>query len=161
MPEGVIRCDIYRTYRKSLDTLELWCTRKNPEAKQVFTLWTDGKLVHLYGAYLSGSRGSVRNDTGHAATDTVTMILPQTLRAYVGTQAVGYARPKEYAAMSTADKALHFCIGPGAFFAKGMLSMEGKYQAVNAAFDDVYLVQSVAWKTGGKPDTEYLEVTGK
>lgn len=161
VPEGVVRCDIYRTYRKSLDTLELWCVRRNPEAEQVYTLWTDGKIVHLYGAYLSGSRGELHTQIGHTATDEVTLILPPALRAFVGTAQVGYARPKEYAAMSGTVKAAHFCIGPGAFFALGELTMDGKYQAVNAAYDDVYLVQSVARKTSGKPDTEYLEVTGK
>ena len=83
-PEGVVRCDIYRTYRKSQDELELWCVRKNAAAVQTFTLWTAGKCVILFGCYLTGSDGRDRTETGSVATDTVSLILPQTVKAYVG-----------------------------------------------------------------------------
>ena len=187
-PEGAIRCDIYRTYRKAQDVLELWCVRKNEAAVQIVTLWTAGKRVKLFGAYLSGTDGQERTETGKVATDTVTLILPRDLQAYVSTQLVAYCRPKEYARMSDGDKAEHFCIGSDAFFAlgdidpallfspkyhDGVLSEDGKlfaasdiaenakFQQVNAVWDDVYRVKAVAWKNGGKPDSEYLEVIGK
>ena len=44
-PDGPVLCDIYRTYRKSLDVLELWCCLHNSDAVQVFTLFTAGKKV--------------------------------------------------------------------------------------------------------------------
>lgn len=163
-PEGPVRCDIYRTYRKSADTLELWCCLHNPEAVQVFTLWTGGKKVTLHGAYLTGSDGDARENTGSVATDTVHLILPQTLQAFDGETPVAYCRPKAYTAMSPEDKAAHFFIDTGCFFALGELSdaaADSKYQAVNAAYDDVWRVQSVALRNRGKPDTEYIEVVGK
>ena len=159
--EGVIRCDIYRTYRKAADTLELWCVRKNPDAVQVFTLWSAGKRVTLYGAYLTGEDGANRTETGKVATDTVTLVLPQTLQAFVGAQAVEYARPKAYGTMATSDQATHFTIDSSSFFALGDIASTAKYQEINAAYDDVYRVQSVNRRNTGKPDTEYLEVIGK
>ena len=83
-PDGPVLCDIYRTYRKSLDVLELWCCLHNPDAVQVFTLFTAGKKVTLHGAYLTGSDGESRERTGAVAIDTVSLILPQTLQAFVG-----------------------------------------------------------------------------
>lgn len=162
-PGGTVRCDIYRTYRKSADVLELWCCIRTPEAEQVITLWTAGKKVVLHGAYLSGSDGATRYDTGAVATDTVALILPQTLQAFVGETPVAYCRPKAYAAMTTQEQAGHFYIDVGCFFALGEpdAPADAKYQAVNGAFDDVWRVQSVARKNRGKPDTEYLEVVGK
>lgn len=159
--EGVVRCDIYRTYHKSMDVLELWCTRKNEAAVQPLTLWTTGKRVVLWGAYLTGSDGSERTDTGKIATDTVTLVLPQTLQAFEGTTPVGYCRPKEYAALSAEEQAQRWTIDSGSFFAVGDIQAAGKYQEINAAYDDVYRVQAVTRKNTGKPDTEYLEVTGK
>lgn len=187
-PEGPVRCDVYRTYRKSPDALELWCCRKNEEAVQIFTLWTAGKRVTLFGAYLSGSDGAQRTRTGQIATDTVSLILPQTLQAFVGETPVAYCRPKAYEMMSETDKAAHFYIDAGCFFALGDVNpallfapkdYDGvetsdhflfaaadipanlKYQEINALFDDVWRVQSVDRKNRGKPDTEYLEVVGK
>lgn len=162
-PEGVVRCDIYRTYRKSADELELWCVKKNPDAVQTFTLWTAGKCVTLFGCYLTGADGRDRTETGSVATDTVSLILPQTFQAFAGGQPVAYCRPKAYARMTPEEQAEHFYIDARNFFALGQIDASGaeKYQAVNAAYDDVYLVQSVALKNRGKPDTEYLEVTGK
>lgn len=168
-PEGTVRCDIYRTYRKDRDTIELWCCRQNPEAVQTFTLFTAGRKITLYGAHLTGSDGASRTTTGSVATDTVTLILPQTLQAFDGATPVAYCRPKEYAAMIEADKATHFCVQAGDFFALGTLpDVPGtsKYQAVNAAYDDVFRVQSVNRRTTsgthrGTPDTDYLEVIGK
>ena len=75
-PEGVVRCDIYRTYRKAVDVMELWCVRKNEVAVQTFTLWTAGKRVTIFGAYLTGEDGTQRTETGKIATDTVTLVLP-------------------------------------------------------------------------------------
>lgn len=167
-PEGTVRCDVYRTYIKSRDVIELWCCRQNPESEQTFTLWTAGRKITLFGAYLTGSDGAGRTTTGSVATDTVTLVLPQTLAAYAGATQVAYCRPKEYAAMSTADKATHFCIQAGDFFALGApdAAADAKYQAVNAAYDDVWRVQSVNRKTTsgshrGTPDKEFLEVIGK
>lgn len=162
-PGGTVRCDIYRTYRKSLDILELWCCRQNPEAVQVFTLWTAGKKVVLHGAYLTGSDAAARERTGSVATDNVALILPQTLQAFVGETPVAYCRPKAYEAMSAEEKAEHFYIDVGCFFALGepQAAADAKYQAVNAAFDDVWRVSAVTRKNRGKPDTEYLEVTGR
>lgn len=161
--EGSVRCDVYRTYRKSADVLELWCVRKNADAVQTFTLWSAGKRVTLFGAYLTGEDGTQRTETGRIATDTVTLILPQTVQAFADETPVAYARPKAYAAMSEARKAEHFCIDSTAFFALGDIGWAGtsKYQDVNAAYDDVYRVQSVALRNRGTPDSEYLEVTGK
>lgn len=163
LAEGTVRCDIYRTYRKSMDVLELWCVRKNPDAVQVFTLWGAGKRVVLYGAYMAGEDGANRTETGKISTDTVTLVLPQTLQAFVGAQAVAYARPKAYAAMSAADQATHFTVDASSFFAMGDITPASgaKYQEINAAYDDVYRVQAVVRKNTGKPDTEYLEVVGK
>lgn len=163
-PEGPVRCDIYRTYRKSPDVLELWCCRANPAAVQVFTLWTAGKKITLHGAYLSGTDGVDRELTGDVATDTVQLILPQTLQAFAGGTPVSYCRPKAYAAMSSADQAKYFFIDAGCFFGLGTFSDVGgdaKYQTVNAAYDDVWRVQSVNMRNRGKPDTEYLEVIGR
>lgn len=186
--EGPVRCDVYRTYRKSQDVLELWCSRLNPEADKPVTLWTGGKRVVLYGAYLSGSDGVERTQTGRVATDAVTLILPQTLQAFVGEQQVEYCRPKAYARMTEEQKAARFTIDSRDFFGLGLLDTalvfapEGtdgvltsdgyllagsdlqtgeKYQTVNGLFDDVYLVQSVALRNRGKPGTEYLEVVGR
>lgn len=163
-PEGPVLCDIYRTYRKSLDVMELWCCLHNPEAVQVFTLFTAGKKVMLHGAYLTGSDGETREHIGAVAIDTVTLVLPQTLQAFVGETPVAYTRPKAYAAMTPEQQALHFYIDAGDFFALGALTdvaADTKYQAVNAAHDDVWRVQSVVRRNRGKPDTEYLEVVGK
>lgn len=160
-PDGDLRCDIYRTYQKSADVLELWCVRKNPKAEKVFTLWTQGKVVKLAGAYLTGSDGQERTDTGKVATDTVSLILPQEFQAFVGGSPVAYSRPKAYAAMGTTAQAGYFTIDASSFFAVGDIASTGKFQEINAAYDDVYRVQSVALKNNGKPDTEYLEVTGK
>lgn len=161
LPGEILRCDIYRTYQKSEEVLELWVVRKNPTAEQVFTLWTGGKRVTLVGAYLTGSDGAQRTETGKVATDTVSLILPQSLQAWVGETTVGYCRPKAYAAMTVEEQAAHWTIDSGSFFAAGDIRAEGKYQEINAAFDDVYRVQSVARKSGSGPDAEYLEVVGK
>lgn len=158
---GTIRCDIYRTYRKSADVLELWLTRKNPEAEQMFTLWSSGKVVKLLGAYLTGSDSQERTETGKVSTDTVTLILPQTLQAFSAGNPVEYCRPKAYATKTTSTQASYFTIDSSAFFAVGDIAATGKYQEINAAYDDVYRVQAVSWKNGGKPDSEYLEVIGK
>ena len=163
-PDGPVLCDIYRTYRKSLDVLELWCCLHNSDAVQVFTLFTAGKKVTLHGAYLTGSDGETREHIGAVAIDTVSLILPQTLQAFVGGTPVAYTRPKAYAAMTPEQQAAHFFIDAGCFFALGDLSAvaaDSKYQAVNAAYDDVWRVQSVVRRSRGKPDTEYLEVIGK
>ena len=164
-PEGAVRCDIYRTYRAAPDRLELWCCRQNPEAAQTFTLWTSGKKVTLFGAYLLGSDGAQRTTTGQVADGEVQLILPQTLQAFSGGAAVSFCGPKAYAAMSAQDKAAHFCIQTGDFFALGApaADADAKYQAVNAAYDDVYRVQSVARRHFGrnKIDTEYVEVIGR
>lgn len=185
---GTVLCDIYRTYRKSADELELWCVLKNEQAEQVFTLWFDSKRVVLFGAYLSGTDGAERRETGKVSIDTVTLVLPQTLQAFMGAQKVGYARPKAYAMMSDADKARHFTIDPSSFFVigeivspamlfapsdyDGVLSedqyliassdipADAKFQEINAVWD-AYRVQSVVMKNNGRPDTEYLEVVGK
>ena len=163
-PEGAVRCDIFRTYRKSLDSIELMCCLHNPEAVQTFTLFAGGRKFTLFGAYMTGSDGALRQETGAIAMDNVTLVLPQTLQAFDGATPVAYARPKAYAAMSTADKAKHFFIDAGCFFALGDLAdvaADSKYQAVNAAHDDVYRVQSVVRRSRGKPDTEFLEVIGR
>ena len=161
-PDGAVRCDIYRTYRAGPDKLELWCVKKNDAAEQAFTLWdADGRRVTLYGAYLTGTDGTDRTETGRVATDTVSLVLPQTLRAFIGETPVAYCRPKAFAAMNPADRLTHFYIDSRCFFAAGILTDAGKYQAVNAAYDDVWLVQSVAVRNRGTPDTEYIEVTGK
>ena len=161
LAEGTVRCDIYRTYRKSMDVLELWCVRKNEAAELPFTLWTGDKRVVLFGAYLTGSDATERTETGKIAVDSVTLVLPQTLQAFDGTTQVGYCRPKEYAALSTAERATRFTIDTGSFFAVGNIDAVGKYQEINGAYDDVYRVQAVTRRNTGKPDTEYLEVTGK
>ena len=164
LPEGTVRCDIYRTYRNNRDQIELWCCRKNAEASQTFTLWTAGKKITLHGAYISGSDGAERTRTGSAATDQVSLILPQTLHAFDGETPAAYCRPKAYAAMSPEDQSKHFFIDTGCFFALGEFFDEpgtAKYQAVNAAHDDVWRVQSVNRANRGKPDTEYIEVIGR
>lgn len=170
-PEGTVRCDVYRTFRKSHDVLELWCCRQNPDAVQIFTLWTANKRVVLHGAYLTGSDGAERVPTGKIATDTVTLVLPQTLQAFVGEQPVAYCRPKAYANMNTADQEKHFFIDTTCFFALGDIDptlpdieVPGvgiKYQQLNALYDDVWRVQSVNRRNRGKIDTEYIEVVGK
>lgn len=187
LAEGTVRCDIYRTYRKSMDVLELWCVRKNESAEQVFTLWTAGKRVTLFGAYLSGSNTNERTETGKIAADTVTLVLPQTLQAFYGTTPVAYVTSKMYALMSPTDQAKHFTIDSSSFFVigeinpgmlispedyDGVLSYDdyliatadipedAKYQQINSIWD-TYRVQSVVYKNTGKPDTEYLEVVGK
>lgn len=166
LPEGVVRFDIYRTYRKSADEIELWCVRKNPAAEQTFTLWTAGKRVMLYGAYLAGTDGAERTETGKVSTSTVTLILPQTLQAYCGETQVAYCRPKAYKAMTAQQQAGYFYIDTSCFFALGEIPMPAadvteKYQSVNALYDDVYMVQSVNRQNRGKPDTEYIEVIGR
>lgn len=161
LAEGTVRYDIYRTYRKSMDVLELWCVRKNEAAELPFTLWTGDKRVVLFGAYLTGSDATERTETGKIAIDSVTLVLPQTLQAFDGTTQVGYCRPKEYAALSAAERATRFTIDTGSFFAVGNIDASGKYQEINGAYDDVYRVQAVTRRNTGKPDTEYLEVTGK
>ena len=160
-PEGTVRCDIYRTYRKSADVLELWLTRKNPEAEQLFTLWSGGKVVKLVGGYLTGEDGAERTETGKIATDTVTLVLPQTFQAFCNGAPVAYCRPKAYATKTTTEQASCFTIDSSAFFALGDIASTEKFQEINAKYDDVYRVQAVARKNRGKPDTEYLEVTGK
>ena len=162
-PDGTVRCDIYRTYRKAQDVLELWCVKKNPDAVQTFTLWTAGKTVVLFGCYLDGEDGIDRTETGSIATDRVKLILPKTFQAFSGGSPVTYCRPKAYAAMSAANKATHFTIDARDFFALGQIAATGaeKYQAVNAAHDDVYVVQSIARKHKMHPDSEFLEVIGR
>lgn len=158
---GEVRCDIYRTYNRGAGTVELYCVKKNPAVPTVFTLWTGGRIVKLYGAYLSGNDSVSRETNGKVSDGTVTLILPQSLKAFCGNVGVGYVRPKAYAAMSNEEKAESFYIDSSCFFAVGDIDAEGKYQAINAAYDDVYLVKGVAVKNNGKPDTEYVEVTGK
>ena len=187
--EGTVRCDIYRTYRKTPDALELWCCRKTKESEQVFTLWTAGKRVVLYGAYLTGTDGAARTNTGKVATDTVALILPQTFAAFCDGQPVAYCKPKAFSYMSAADQAKHFFIDTDCYFGlgdldpalliapadyDGVLSEDGyllaaddipasglRYQDINALYDDVWRVQSVNRKNRGKIDTEYIEVIGK
>ena len=160
-PEGTVRCDIYRTYRKAMDVLELWCVRKNEAAVQIYTLWSAGKRVTLFGAYLTGEDGTQRTETGRIATDIVTLVLPQTLQAFCGETPVAYTRPKAYAAMGEEEQAGYFCVDSSSFFARGDIQTDGKYQEINAAYDDVYRVQSVALQNRGTPDSEYLEVVGR
>lgn len=187
LAEGTVRCDIYRTYRKSMDVLELWCVRKNEAAEQVFTLWTAGKRVTLYGAYLSGGDANERTETGKIATGIVTLVLPQTLQAFSGTTPVAYVTAKMYALMSPTDQDKHFTIDSSSFFVlgdinpgllfspedyDGVLSYDdyliatadipedAKYQQINSIWD-TWRVQSVNFKNTGKPDTEYLEVVGR
>ena len=163
-PEGPVRCDIYRTYRKSAEVIELWCCTQNPQAVEIFTLWTAGRKVTLHGAYMSGSDGADRTTTGSVATDSVSLILPQTLQAFIGETPAAYCRPKAYAAMTPEEQTEHFFIDTSCFFAPGIfpdVAAGIKYQAANAAYDDVYRVQSVNRRNRGKPDTEYLEVIGR
>lgn len=160
-PGGELRCDIYRTYQKSADVLELWCVRKNPKAEKIFTLWSQGKAVKLAGGYLTGSDAQERTETGKIALDVVTLVLPQSFQAFCEGRPVAYCRPKAYAAMGTTAKADYFTIDASSFFAVGDIASTGKFQEVNAQYDDVYRVQGVALKNSGKPDSEYLEVTGK
>ena len=188
-PEGTVRCDVYRTYRKTQDALELWCCRKTAESEQVFTLWTAGRRVILYGCYLTGTDGATRTNTGKIATDTVSLILPQTFAAFCDGQPVAYCKPKAWRYMSADEQAKHFYIDVDCFFAlgeldpalliapadyDGTLTADGsllaaddipaaglRYQDVNAIFDDVWRVQSVDRKNRGKIDTEYIEVIGK
>lgn len=167
-PGGTVRCDIYRTYIKSRDVIELWCCSQAPESVQTFTLWTAGRKITLFGAYLTGTDGADRTTTGSVSTDQVTLVLPQTLQAFDGETPVAYCRPKAYAAMSSQEKAAHFCIQSGDFFALGApdAPADAKYQGVNGAFDDVWRVQSVNRKTAsgshrGTPDKEFLEVIGR
>ena len=187
LPGEIRRCDIYRTYQKSEEVLELWCVRKNEAAEQVFTLWTAGKRVTLYGAYLSGGDANERTETGKIATGTVTLVLPQTLQAFFGTTPVAYVTAKMYALMSPTDQDKHFTIDSSSFFVlgdinpgllispedyDGVLSYDdyliatadipedAKYQQINSIWD-TWRVQSVTFKSTGKPDTEYLEVVGK
>lgn len=162
-PEGPIRCDVYRTYRKSPDRLELWCARHNEASVQAFTLWSQGKRVVLWGAYLEGSDSVERTTTGRVSLDTVSLILPQTLQAFSGETPVAYARPKAYAAMTEAQRAEHFTIDSRSFFALGEIEAAGdvKYQAVNETWDDVYLVQQINMRNRGKTGTEFLEVVGR
>lgn len=177
-PEGTVRCDIYRTYRKAQDELELWCVKKNPEAVQTFTLWNAGRCVTLFGCYLTGTDGADRTETGRVATDTVRLILPQTFQAFIGETPVAYCRPKAWAAMNEEAQANHFYIDTKDFFALGRLeTIHGpyipdgadslttandrilwcggvdasaeKYQHINSLYDDVYLVQSVNRINGG------------
>lgn len=156
---GVVRCDIYRTYRKSLDEMELYCIKKNDNAVQPVTLWTKEKIVHLYGAYITGGDAVSRSDTGKDATGSVSLVLPQSLKAFCGTTAVGLVGVKAYA--NAEDKTNIFCIDSSCFFAPGLHTETGKYQAINGAIDDVHLVQSVAVRNRGIPDTEYIEVIGR
>ena len=160
-PSGELRCDIYRTYQKSADVLELWCVRKNQQAEKVFTLWSQGKVITLAGAYLTGKNAQERTDTGHIALDDVTLVLPQTLQAFCGGKPVAYCRPKAYAALGSTAQADYFTIDSTSFFAVGDIASTAKFQEINATYDDVYRVQAVALKNRGTPDTEYLEVTGK
>ena len=101
--------------------------------------------------------------TGSVSLDTVSLILPQTLQAFSGETPVAYARPKAYAAMSEAQKAEHFTIDSRSFFALGEIEAAGdvKYQTVNEAWDDVYLVQQINMRNRGKTGTEFLEVVGR
>ena len=188
-PEGTVRCDVYRTYRKTPDALELWCCRKTAESEQVFTLWCAGKRVVLYGAYLTGTDGATRTNTGKVATDAVALILPQTFQAFCGGQPVAYSKPKAYKRMTSAQQAEHFYIDVDCFFALGdldpseLIAPAGytgdlaaggyalaagdvpagglRYQEINALYDDVWRVQSVDRRNRGKIDTEYVEVIGK
>ncbi len=160
-PAGEIRFTIYRTYRKTADDIELWCTRTNDQMESVFTLWTPDKRVTLFGAYLTGGDADNRNVTGRVANGGATLILPQSLQAFVGDTPVGYAKPKAYAALTEQQKDVAFTIDFKSFFAAGDIQATGKYQEINGTYDDVFLVQGVALRNRGRPNTEYLEVVGR
>lgn len=156
-----IKYDIYRTYIKKNEELELWCTRRNEDATQTVSLYSYGKNIKLHGVYITGTDGANKTTTGEISTDTVTVYIPLTVQAFDGLTQVELAKPKEYGRMSTAQKALHFVLDPTCFFVIGDIDATGKYQEVNSQYDDVYRVQSVSLYNRGKLNTEYIEVVGK
>lgn len=140
--------------------MKVRCVRIDPSEEKTATLWSAGKRVALYGVWMSPENGIERTETGKVGDDTVALALPETVLAYSEGALLTYCGPKAYAAMSAADQAVHYTIDSNAFFALGDVRATGKFQEINAAYDDVYRVQSVKRKQTGT-DTEYLEVTGK
>ena len=136
------------------------CVRIAPGEEQTVTIWSAGKRITAAGAFLTGSSGTERTENGKVGTDAVKLSIPAFAVCRCGTSVVSYCRPKAYAALAPEAQAERFTLDSGAFFALGDIPVSGKFQAVNAAYDDVYRVQSVTvmrTETGA----EYLEVTGK
>lgn len=168
--------------------MELQLKRTVPDVGGTVTLWTAGKRVTLVGAFLRGSDGVERTTTGRISTDNVTLVIPQTVKAFFSGSPVTYVREKIYALMSPTDQAKHFTIdSSSSFFALGEINpgllispedydgvlsyddyliaasdipADAKYQQINSIWD-TWRVQSVSLKNTGKPIEEYLEVTGR
>lgn len=156
-----VKYDIYRTFIRKNEEIELWCARKNEIVPQTISLYSYGKNVKLHGVYLTGSNGASVSSTGEVSTDTVTLQIPLDVKAFVGETAVELAKPKAYKAMTDVEKAGYFVLDTTCFFALGDIDANGKYQEINATYDDVYRIQSVSFVNRGKIDTEYIEVVGK
>ena len=141
--------------------MEMQIRRTAPAPGGTVTLWSAGKRVSLKGSYLDREDGYDRANTGRVSSGGTTLIIPREHQASAEGAAVKYIRPIAYAGLGEEEKAGYYTIDSGAFFALGDIVAEGKYQAVNAAYDDVFLVRSVSMKNRGDPIAEYLEVEGK
>lgn len=155
--------DIYRTYEKQNEQIELFVTKRNMATPYTVTMFTDGKQVKLHGVYLTGSHGANNAMSGDNATDAVVLTIPRDCVAFVGLTPVGFVKPKAYGRLTTTQKANAYTIAPNCYFALGDIDPTGDYtyQSVNSAYDDVYRVQSVNSVNKGNIDTEYIEVRGK
>lgn len=156
--DGYTRYDVYRTYQKS-DSIELWCCKRNEDVVRTVTVVSQGKHITLHGVYVLWDNGARDTTTGKVSTDAVTLTIPPSAQAFVGLDAVSYVKPKMYKALP--DKSGVWTLDTTSFFVLADEVEEGTYQQINSKYDDCYRVESVAIKNRGKPNTEYLEVTGR
>lgn len=152
--------------------MELWCERIVMDAAQTVTLYNLSEdaascnLTVLRNVFVDRSCGVDVSMTGVDNGDTVKLYIPMTAAAEnpLTGEEQHYLSPKLYRSQS--DRAQFWTIDPKAgavicFFAVGALSEAGKYQDINAKYDDVFRISTVAIRNFGSPMALYLEVTGR
>lgn len=131
-------------------------------APHTVTVFNGDVPTILRGVFLDTSRASKAQTAGQDSEDTATLYIPfdvQAVDALTGA-ARSYAKPKQYRAaenktgMWTLDDA-------GTFFVKGEVRKTGKYQAINAAYDDVYRITSVRTLDFGRRSMQHWQCGGK
>lgn len=131
-------------------------------APHTVTIFNGDQPTVLRGVFLDTSRATAAQTDGQESEDKATLFIPfdvMAVDALTGTERA-YARPKKYKVAE--DKTAIWTLDDaGTFFAKGEIREAGKYQAINASYDDVYRITSVReldfggrhmrhWQCGGK-----------
>lgn len=141
-----------------------------PHTVTVFNSQKEGLPVAtiLRGVFLDVSKGANVRQSGLENADAATLFIPfsvEAVNAETG-QPQKYVGPKEY--NSVIEKETVWTLrtsGSGSasdcFFARGEIHESGKFQEINAAFDDVYRVSTVDPRDFGTPDMQHWQVGGR